>query len=561
MADKKEDELYEKLVKHIAKKESGSHEDPYDAANPTSSARGKYQFLSARSKPGKKKAPVEVWEETAGLSGQDDWVMTFDDSSTDRERKRRNQEKLMRAAYDRDYKKDAGKLVEMSKGRLTPLEAMALIHFRGFSEEAKEYAQTGKEPPPKRDKKGNIIPNSSISGYLAGLREQKLENEETQVAQQPKKEKKSVREQLEPDGWSKLAARLEDQKPQDDNPAAMGDFYKDRKTLAQRVAGPTQPTPPPEQQQVASQPEPEVTPFEGKSEDQLDKEMKNAQDELANEAKELPKFDRSTFEGRLASLGTEFAEAKKSLENRELAERLAQAFTQLGAGLYGMKTGQDMSGLKFDKADWGKRFDQLLTETRQKREEIRGSERGAERDFERGVRATERAEDKEFRKSEAEKDRKLRKTLEKTKATAKASADTLKQIEKTKKELNTQQKNQLKDTLKTLQEVKKSIKAGEMKVDKDYISTLLRQAGDERSPEEIKKELSSWFSSDETDAERELDNRIKQLMLNKLQSFSVVKPNTGTVRIQNPDGSIVEGPKANAKKYIDENPGAKIIDG
>jgi hypothetical protein len=61
-----------------------------------------------------------------------------------------------------------------------------------------------------------------------------------------------------------------------------------------------------------------------------------------------------------------FAEGKKSLENRELAERVGHALAQLGAGLHGLQTGTDMSGLKFQKSDWDKKMDNLISEFRER---------------------------------------------------------------------------------------------------------------------------------------------------------------------------------------------------
>ena len=43
-----------------------------------------------------------------------------------------------------------------------------------------------------------------------------------------------------------------------------------------------------------------------------------------------------------------------------LAERLGHAFVQLGSGMYGMKHGVDMSGVRFDKNNWGDYLDKQL---------------------------------------------------------------------------------------------------------------------------------------------------------------------------------------------------------
>jgi hypothetical protein len=61
---------------------------------------------------------------------------------------------------------------------------------------------------------------------------------------------------------------------------------------------------------------------------------------------------RSDIEDTYKEALADYKETKDSAAWGRIAERLGQALTQLGAGAYGMKHGVDMSGLKFDKADW-----------------------------------------------------------------------------------------------------------------------------------------------------------------------------------------------------------------
>lgn len=54
-------------------------------------------------------------------------------------------------------------------------------------------------------------------------------------------------------------------------------------------------------------------------------------------------------------LETALSRKEDIIDKGELAERLGRAFTQLGAGAYGMKSGADLSNLQFEKTDWDKR--------------------------------------------------------------------------------------------------------------------------------------------------------------------------------------------------------------
>lgn len=60
-------------------------------------------------------------------------------------------------------------------------------------------------------------------------------------------------------------------------------------------------------------------------------------------------------------LNAKYDADKDNIQWQELAERLAHALTQIGAGMAGMKSGADMSSLKFDKKDYSKDLDRILT--------------------------------------------------------------------------------------------------------------------------------------------------------------------------------------------------------
>lgn len=57
-----------------------------------------------------------------------------------------------------------------------------------------------------------------------------------------------------------------------------------------------------------------------------------------------------------------YKERRSKLEWGEAAETFGHALSRLGAGLYGLRTGYNLSGLQFDATDWGKRYDQALDE-------------------------------------------------------------------------------------------------------------------------------------------------------------------------------------------------------
>lgn len=64
----------------------------------------------------------------------------------------------------------------------------------------------------------------------------------------------------------------------------------------------------------------------------------------------------------------------------EVAERIGQALTQFFAAKKGLETGVDMSGLKFDKTDWGKKTDSILDRLK--------ADLGISQDQKRGARET-----------------------------------------------------------------------------------------------------------------------------------------------------------------------------
>lgn len=78
-------------------------------------------------------------------------------------------------------------------------------------------------------------------------------------------------------------------------------------------------------------------------------------------------LDRQKEEARLL-----LDEGLDRKEWASLASLLAQSFTQLAAAQYGLRTGQDMSGLKFSQPDWQKQMDRLIGSYDRKIKEITG---------------------------------------------------------------------------------------------------------------------------------------------------------------------------------------------
>lgn len=87
-------------------------------------------------------------------------------------------------------------------------------------------------------------------------------------------------------------------------------------------------------------------------------------DKLEAVAMKLPEEVRGEYTKKIDEYADRIKDAEYLYNQREerlnwgqTFELLGQALTQLAAGWYGMKTGYDLSGLKFNKVDWEKRLD------------------------------------------------------------------------------------------------------------------------------------------------------------------------------------------------------------
>lgn len=123
--------------------------------------------------------------------------------------------------------------------------------------------------------------------------------------------------------------------------------------------------------------------------------VKDYMSEIASRAEELPPEQKEDFSQDMAELRSWYTQAQDRLETGEIVERMAHALTQMGAGMWGLKHGTDMSGLKFDKADWDKKMDRTLSEFKVRLDEIEGrrKEAGEERRFGAQQRLAKRGQD------------------------------------------------------------------------------------------------------------------------------------------------------------------------
>lgn len=113
----------------------------------------------------------------------------------------------------------------------------------------------------------------------------------------------------------------------------------------------------------------------------VDKTTGDAKQELESKMSELNDLEKAYRK--------EAKDAQSNIELRELAETMGHALAQFGAGLHGLKTGVDMSsGLKFNKTDWNRRYEQALDELKSNLADLR------ERRQEARLRSTEETREK-----------------------------------------------------------------------------------------------------------------------------------------------------------------------
>lgn len=77
-------------------------------------------------------------------------------------------------------------------------------------------------------------------------------------------------------------------------------------------------------------------------------------------SQQASKLYDSDYKKAASQILEEYKAAKDTLDRKELVETFANAFGMLLTGAYGLRTKQDMSGVKFDKTDWKSKLDQEL---------------------------------------------------------------------------------------------------------------------------------------------------------------------------------------------------------
>jgi hypothetical protein len=90
--------------------------------------------------------------------------------------------------------------------------------------------------------------------------------------------------------------------------------------------------------------------------------LEGVKDKLPLEVQNDFKKELTNIDKAITSAKERYASDKETVNWARAAETIGQALTQLAAGWYGLKTGYDLSGLKFSKADWQSDLDRLLKE-------------------------------------------------------------------------------------------------------------------------------------------------------------------------------------------------------
>ncbi len=90
------------------------------------------------------------------------------------------------------------------------------------------------------------------------------------------------------------------------------------------------------------------------------------------------------MQGKLSELQTvesalrkEYKENKDRTAMMEVAEKVGHALAQFGAAQQGLRSGVDLSGLKFDKTNWGEQYNRLLDEMKMELTDLRDKKEGA----------------------------------------------------------------------------------------------------------------------------------------------------------------------------------------
>jgi hypothetical protein len=129
---------------------------------------------------------------------------------------------------------------------------------------------------------------------------------------------------------------------------------------------------------------------------ELSPDRKAFYDEQRSRLDEQLKAIREEQVTALKEAKTEAEKREAEIRNKELAETLGHALVQLGAGMQGLRSGVDLSGIKFQKNDWQKEYDRSLRGLEEDRKLIQSTYMGQAEDTNKRVAALDKSQDKEL---------------------------------------------------------------------------------------------------------------------------------------------------------------------
>lgn len=269
-----------------------------------------------------------------------------------------------------------------------------------------------------------------------------------------------------------------------------------------------------------------------------------------------------------------FKQNQRDTRMLEIAERIGQAMAQLGAAQQGLKTGVDMSGLKFDKADWKTQYDQNMQELNAKLADIkdrRGDLRSAERninerekeygralseDYDRRSRGYQQQELERLRGSQRQEIASAENASREAIAAEKAAGRGGSGEDKRAKALD--EAANLAKTIAGTKNEKERLKL------RDDLAKALGRAEvsdvDIPGEQDINQGGFTGLFSSKPDAKASYGKLAEELTKRAASARggeASAPSEKATVRIQAPDGTIAEVPKEKAQKYIDK--GGKLV--
>lgn len=103
---------------------------------------------------------------------------------------------------------------------------------------------------------------------------------------------------------------------------------------------------------------------------------------FGSEVPDYQKQDMEAWRAKKQEIWDLYEESKSRLEWGQLADIFGQIVVQWLAGAEGLRTGRNMSGVRFNFSDWSKRFDNLLRETESKIKSVESDQEAERRQIE-----------------------------------------------------------------------------------------------------------------------------------------------------------------------------------